>query len=317
MLALMLILHTDWRKRMSSFVILAVSSFTWVIAWSIRNRVIGGTATNRVLGWHPIKPSNWALAVDTLLEFLLPVSRWRREVPDSIFIVVLLLMGFAILLWTLYKGLPKFLKPAQVDMPDILPLTNSLYIVAYLLALITTMTLFDPATKFQVRILSPVYIPVILLAATLVTWLWNHKHNVWKPTIILLVSALFGTFSYGLSISLPDIQNAPGFASVAWREAKSIAALREYPADVLILTNEPGLVYFQAGHPAGVLPRPDEDLTKLKQAVLDGKVVIALFRVNVVDEEKLTFYYKLASGLYRREFARTWILSGFPTQETK
>jgi 4-amino-4-deoxy-L-arabinose transferase-like glycosyltransferase len=317
MLALMLILHGEWRKRISSFLILAAGSLPWVIAWSIRNRIVGGTLTNRVLGWHPITPANWLLAVETLSSFFIPISQWRRAIPVSIQIVALLLIALVILVWVLYKGLSRLFKPARVSIPEVLPLTNGLHTVAYLLALIVTMTLFDSATKFQDRILSPVYISIILLAVTTGSWLWSNKHRFWKPVIILVTIALLGMHTYGQYQAVPKFQNDPGFASVGWRYSKAIAALKEVPPDVLILTNEPGLVYFHTGRPTGVLPPPDADLTQIKQDILEGKYVIALFRVSRVSDRTLEFYYKFSLGLNRKVYGQTWILSAFPEQENK
>lgn len=317
MLALMLVLHADWRKRISSFLIVAASSFPWIIAWAIRNRIMGGTVSNRVLGWHPITLENWVLALNTLSEFLIPVAPWRRAIPNLAFAFVILFIALVIILWTLNKGLPHLFKPSQVDRPNELPLTNGLYIIAYLLSLMITMTLFDPATKFQVRILSPIYVSIILLAVTLAAWLWRSQHAAWRPVIILISIVFLGTFAYGQVKAIPVIQNDSGFASTGWRYSKAIMALNEMPPNVLILTNEPGLVYLHTGRPTGVLPRPGEDFTQVKQAVLDGDIVIALFRVNRADENTMAYYDDIGYGLYQTDYSRTWIFSAFPTQETK
>jgi len=58
-------------------------------------------------------------------------------------------------------------------------------------------------------------------------------------------------------------------------------------------------------------------MTEIKQAVLDGKIVMALFRVNIAANDRLSYYYELSSGLYINKYSRTWILSAFPEQETK
>ena len=196
-------------------------------------------------------------------------------------------------------------------------MANSLHIVSYMLALITTMTLFDPATKFQIRILSPIYISIFLLGITLAVWLWRKKNMIWKPIIIFFTVLMLGMFSYGQYKIIPKIQNDLGFADPGWQNAKSIVALQELPPDVLILTNEPGLVYFHTSRPTGVLPPPGSDMTQVKQAVRDGKIVIALFRVNRASDNTLKYYYEIMSGLYRTDLSRTWILSAFPEQETK
>ena len=51
MIAALLILHQSWRKRLKSVLILILSAGPWILGWSIRNRIVGGNLTNRVLGW--------------------------------------------------------------------------------------------------------------------------------------------------------------------------------------------------------------------------------------------------------------------------
>ena len=182
MIAALLILHEEWRERLKSVVILSLSAFPWIVAWSVRNRVVGGSSTNRVLGWHPIKPDNWELGVNTFAEFLAPLYSVRsmlKQIPAS-FEIILVLMGLSLLVWVLFKGWPYFSRPAHSVRPDILSFTNALYVIAYMSVLLLTMTLFDPATKFQVRILSPTYVSLLLLLMALGTWLWREKKLFWK-----------------------------------------------------------------------------------------------------------------------------------------
>ena len=53
-------------------------------------------------------------------------------------------------------------------------------------------------------------------------------------------------------------------------------------------------------------------MTEMKQAVQNGKAVIALFRVNQAQEDTIAYYYELGTGLYLTDFSRTWIFSAFP-----
>src|SRR5687768_9379394 len=50
----LLILHTNWRKRLTSVGIFLAGVLPWILGWAIRNRLVAENTTNRTLGWHPI-----------------------------------------------------------------------------------------------------------------------------------------------------------------------------------------------------------------------------------------------------------------------
>lgn len=311
----LLVLQSNWQKRITTAAILVASAIPWVLAWSIRNRIVGGTFTNRVLGWHPISIDNWNLGVSTFAQFLVPVNSWRKNLASipGIYEVLLLGIGFTLLVWVLHKSYLWLLRPSREDMPNPLTLTNGLFIVVYLFALVTTMTLFDPATKFQVRILSPTYIPLILLFVTFGNWLWNRKGKTIRSLILLVGVGFVGMFAYGQSITVQNLRRGGTvFASERWADSEAIADLNKLPEDVLILSDEPGLVYLYTGRPSGALPDAILDGSRLKSIILDGKVVLALFSVNTVDAETLKYYYDLGRGLYLHDYSSVWIFGAFP-----
>lgn len=315
MIAALLILHASWRKRLTSVMILALSALPWIVGWSVRNRVVGGSYTNRVLGWHPITFENWELGVKTFAEFLAPLRSVRKainQIPAS-FESILLLIGLVLLIWVLYKGLPYFFRPARAPRPEVLPFTHGLYVIAYMSVLVLTMTLFDPATKFQVRILSPTFVSLLLLLIALGTWLWRKKKIFWRSVILACVAALMFMFASSQVVAVEDFRKGgDAFAGERWFASEAIAALEQIPPDVLILSNEPGVVYLYTGRPSGVLPKSEPGISSIKQPVLDGEIVIVLFRVNRAVPETLDYFYQLGYGLYQTDFSNTWIFSAFP-----
>ncbi len=314
-IAVLLILHASWGKRLKSVIVLSLSAFPWIIGWSLRNRIMGGSFTNRVLGWHPVNLENWGLGVKTFMEFLVPLRSARKalgQIPASNEII-LIVIGVSLLVWVLYKGLPHFFRPAQAAKPDVLSFTNALYVMAYMSVLVLTMTLFDAATKFQVRILSPIYISLILLSMALGTWLWREKHFLWKPILVVCVAGGLVMFANSQVLAVQDFRKGGEvFAGEKWFDSDAIATLQQLPPDVLILSNEPGVVYLYTGHPSGVLPKTEPGISDIKGPVLDGKVVIVLFRVNKMDSKTLAYYHQLGSGLYQTDFSNTWMFSAFP-----
>lgn len=314
MLTGLLILHGNWRKRWQDAALVVLSAFPWMLGWSVRNRVLGGSFTNRALGWHPVSFENWELGVATLAEFILPLNLWRKWLLalPGLFEGFLLAVGLALLAWVVYKGAPRFLRPAQSAMPGVLSFTNGLYVLVYLAALVTTMTLFDPATRFQVRILSPIYISLLLLLASLGAWVWRRKTAAWRVAVVFLAIGVLSMFAYsqvhfaqGLHATGGALTSKKWFANVS-------AALEQVPPEVLILSNDPGVVYLYTGRPSGVLPREEPGISELKPYVLSGKIVVVLLRVNKADPTTLAYYYELGRGLYLTDLGNTWIFSAFP-----
>lgn len=315
MIAALFILHGNWRKRWQDAALVALSAFPWMLGWSIRNRVLGGSFTNRVLSWHPVSFENWELGVETLAEFIIPFNLWRNRLlaVPGLFGSLLLAIGLALFAWVVYKGAPRLLRPSRTAMPGVLSFTNGLYVIAYLAALVTTMTLFDPATRFQVRILSPIYISLLLLLASLGAWLWRRKTAAWRAAVVLLALGVLSMFAYS-QVRFAQGLHATGGALTGekWFAANVSAALEQVPPEVLILSNDPGVVYLYTGRPSGVLPREEPGISELKPYVLSGKIVLVLFRVNKAEPTTLAYYYELGQELYLNDLGNTWIFSAFP-----
>jgi hypothetical protein len=145
------------------------------------------------------------------------------------------------------------------------------------------------------------------------TWLWRTKHVIWKPVTFICAIGLLYLFGSGQEIAVQDFRKGgDAFAGERWFASEAIDALNEIPPDVLILSNEPGVVYLYTGRPSGILPKTEPGISEIKPAVLEGNLVIILFRVNKADGKTLHYYYELGRGLYLRDFSNAWLFSAFP-----
>jgi len=311
MVVILFIFNARWKKRFVDAVVLLISALPLILLWSYRNYAVTGNPTNRHLGWHPISLDNWRLGVETLSDFFMPVTQWRTsllEIPALAegFIIAL----FAILMfWVLRAGLPRFFAPQKTEQPETIPFFNGLYIFGYLSVLIMTMTLFDPATKFQVRIISPVYPSLILLLTSFIVWLFKKQTTIGKISAVVLAIFLLGISGSSQHAFARNLSRSGfKFASPNWYAADSIAYLRALPEETIVYTNEAGVVYLYTGRPANVIPKTKEGIQEMRKHVRRGEAVIALFRVNDVDKETFRFYYLvLGRRLYREDFSRDWI----------
>jgi hypothetical protein len=154
-----------------------------------------------------------------------------------------------------------------------------------------------------------VYASLLLLLISFIVWVFKKQATIGKFMAIVLVIFLLGIsafsqFGYVKNLSRSGFK----FASPNWYAAESIEYLRALPEGTIVYTNEAGVVYLYAGRPAKVIPKTEEGIQAMRRKVRRGRAVIALFRVNDVDEETFLFYYMvLGRNLVREDFSRDWI----------
>jgi 4-amino-4-deoxy-L-arabinose transferase-like glycosyltransferase len=290
------ILRTSWRKRLTSIGIFLAGFLPWALGWAIRNLLVAGTATNRAFAWHPITAENLQIGRYQVSQFLIPVEVWRQTLykqPYVIEALTALILG-AVLVWTLFKAWNYISKPRQAaalerggqETREIISFTVALFIFAYLASIVTTMTLFDAATKFRLRILAPVYVGLFILLVYAGIWLRNRNRLV----VIILTFVILGFSVYKQSITMEQwSRGGLGYASFQWYDSQAMAYLRNLPASVKIYTNEPGAVYLYVGRGAVILPYRydsargvalegfEDGVASMQTEINEGKAVLALF----------------------------------------
>lgn len=290
------ILRTSWRKRFTTIGIFLAGFLPWVLGWAIRNRLVAESATNRTFVWHPITTENLSIGRYEISSFLIPVEAWRREIfkqPYIIETLIVIILG-VVLVWTLFKVWNYISKPNQLaamgrggaPSRQVISFTVALFIFAYLAAILASMTMFDAATKFQLRILAPVYVSLLIWLVNAGVWLRNKN----RPIVIALTLIFLGFSIYKQSVTIPQWQKSGlGYASFKWYDSEAMAYLRDLPTDIKIYTNEPGAVYLYVERGAVVLPdrfdsatalaREDFEtgVTAMQAEVNAGRAVLALF----------------------------------------
>jgi 4-amino-4-deoxy-L-arabinose transferase-like glycosyltransferase len=297
-IVVLFILHNEWRKRLASAGIYLAGFVPFVLAWMIRNRIVGGTVTNREIGWHPITETNARMGIRTFSEFLVPISNWQLSLikVSGLFEGILIVLVLGLLVWTLKVGLPRFFQPEKNPRPEVISFLNGLYFFGYFLALIATMTFFDPATKFQLRIISPMLVSLVLLLAFGLKTVSGWGAGKWIALGLAVV--LFAVSAVGMGQSLTDLRRGGQvYANERWYDAPAIAELRKLPADVVIHSNQPGVIYLYVGRPGALLPKDEQSARDLQAEVLAGKAVIVIFKDANADEATQAYYEALGQGL--------------------
>jgi 4-amino-4-deoxy-L-arabinose transferase-like glycosyltransferase len=295
-LVAIVVLRSTWRKRFTSMGIFLMGFLPFALGWAIRNRLVAGNATNREFAWHPITADNITIGLRTFSEFLIPVEAWRQVIFKQTVILerlIVIVLG-AVLVWTLSWVWKYFLKPRQAselkrggkETREVISFTTGLYIFAYLASIVASMTMFDAATKFKLRILAPVFVSLLILLVALGISMRKKQ----RPLVIVATILIFGLSIYKQSVTVAHwSQGGIGYASFQWYDSEAMAYLRDLPHDVSIYTNEPAAVYLYVGRGVRVLPSRYDSATaqersgyeasimSLQNDIAQGKAVMALF----------------------------------------
>jgi hypothetical protein len=237
--------------------------------------------------WHPITAENLGIGRYEVSSFLIPVEAWRREIfkqPYIIEALIIIILG-VVLVWTLFKVWNYISKPNQLaamgrggkPSRQVISFSVALFIFAYLASILASMTMFDAATKFQLRILSPVFVGLLIWLVNAGVWLRNKNR-----AIVIVLTFLFLGFSvYKQSVTIPQWQKSGlGFASFKWYDSEAMAYLRDLPNDIKIYTNEPGAVYLYVERGAVVLPDRVDSATTLARDDFEVGVTAMQTEIN-------------------------------------
>jgi len=295
-IAAICILRTSWRKRFTSIGIFLAGFLPWSLGWAIRNQLVAENATNRTFVWHPITVENINIGRYEFSQFFIPVEAWRREIfkqPYIIEALIVIVLG-SVLVWTLLKAWTHISKPNQLPVlrrggkysREVITFTVGLFIFAYLASIIASMTMFDAATKFKLRILAPVFVGLFILLIYAGIWLRGKN----RAVVIVLTIIFLGFSVYKQSVTMTEWpKSGLGYASFQWYDSEALAYLRDLPDDVRIYTNEPGAVYLYVERGALVLPDRydsataqirdgfEEGVASMQAEINTGKAVLVLF----------------------------------------
>jgi hypothetical protein len=304
-LVAIIILRSNWRKRLTSIGIFLAGFLPWILIWALRNRIVAASATNRAFVWHPVAADNVEMGLRVFADFLVPVAAWHQAImkqPGFAEAMVIVILG-AVLVWVSAKAWTTIVKPRQAEAlkrggkesREVITFTTALYLFAYLAAILASMTMFDAATKFRLRILAPMLASLLILLVY--AGIWLRKRN--RPVVIALALVFLGFSFYEQSITVNTwAKGGTGYASFQWYDSEAMGFLRDLPADVMIFTNEPGAVYLYTGRGAYVLPSGydsaraefvpgfEEGVKRMQDEINAGRAVLALFDdgENIADE---------------------------------
>lgn len=221
-----------------------VSSLAGILpvgAYMLRNLLLNGQSTDRVLAWHPMSLGLWRAALSTVLVWFLPGRLVHgKEWLWLAAVTVLVLAGG----WLVY--LRRHLNRQALNRLDRAGLAPWLgvSILFYLVVLFFSRTFLDAAIPMDDRLLCPVLAMGLILITVVLAWLWKLP-STWVKGAVLLI--LIGILGVNLTRSLDTVrsyhENGRGYASARDPISETYAYLRRKP-DLPIYSNAPAALYF-------------------------------------------------------------------------
>jgi len=297
-----MLLENSWSARLTGLGAYVLAVIPLPLVWLVYNARRGEAMTNRGLGWHPVTGENLLLGVQNLSQWILPVG----EVPflNTLSIALLILLGI-LLLWGMFTQVPHLLvKGYSALKVHALLLTAAIFLFVYLLLVLFSITVFDPATKLQDRILVPVYLCMLFLFIALGHHLWQSKKTSSRLNVIIISTLMIGSWVQNLyqTIGLMQ-QDGQGYASRRIQESPVIRFIENMPDDISIYTDSPTAIYSATQRPSFAVPMELENgssqpyYAEINQQVREGSAILVLFEtVRYTDPVSEANYHYLTAG---------------------
>lgn len=289
-----------WRGRLIPLGLFLAGALPPMVAWFLRNKLAGGSATNRIFQFHPVAAETFKLGFYNTSQFLMPFAPWQQVLfKTGVVEWILAVLSLGLLLWLVIKSWKLVFHPPEKQ-DRFLAYATALYLFGYLGAVLFSMSFFDASTKFLPRILAPLYVSGLLLLVTFAAWAWQlpARFGLLARFIVPVLAVVTLAFSvYGTTLAVADFKTAgQGYASWKWHDSLVMATLKTLPPGIAIYTNAPPGVYLVTGRPSRVLPTPidpvdnlarkdyEQSLAQMRTDLLAGKAVLALFDTSTQED---------------------------------
>jgi hypothetical protein len=234
-----------------------VISFLPFIFWTIRNSWQTGTATSRMIAFHPVNSVQLLQLFNTVSGwFLLPQG--TSGIIKFIFLCIILVCLLAIVL-SITKN-----KNQTVKIPIFILIISS-FIFIYPTFLLISISIFDANTPLDDRILSPLFVSLIIVILYLINNLYDlHRENKIVINVLIITSIVVFIFNFynGISWLIHTNGNGLGFSSKDWHDSELISQIQGLPPDSVLYSNAPHAVYILTGKSVRALPNERFDTTQ-------------------------------------------------------
>jgi len=236
MLTLFLLEGGGRKRRVIDALIFGAIAALLPVGWYVRNQIVLGSATNRVLAFHPVTVSH-------LIDLAQVCWMWlgADEPRHMVLTFLAALIAFGVLIAALVVAWKR--RGGTADLAGAM----LIYIGAFGAMLVFSISFVDFSTPVDDRMLSPVYVAWLILAGCSIAQRREISGG-WRIAAACLGAALCIWAVVRSEMLVHQLwRDGGGFAQRSWRESAIIAAVKSLPADKIVYTNAPGAVYLLTG----------------------------------------------------------------------
>lgn len=238
----------SWRGKMRKGAIFGVISFLPFLTVCLRNRAMGGSATNRSAGVHLISINHLQDALTTIGTWFLPWRFCRWE--SGLLLSALLLVGVILLGRASYRSLTA--ESAEREKARLV-LLSSTFIGVYFLQLIVSISILDFSTPLDARILSPVEVCAILLLSVSVRF--SIRTKILSTCVTFICVGLLASSALRVIPMLGAKRlSSGGYRNPKWKYDPIVKYLEAFPQGRAIYSNKPEAIWILVGRGAQPVP---------------------------------------------------------------
>ncbi len=214
-----------------------------ISVWIIRNYVISGTLVG-------LRASSTNTLLENIGYFFNIIIPWYLPENNTIFYFSYI---FIIIAAWVYFGLYSAKSSIRAAIKLVTPIIIFILFYACLIVVSSTTTAYDQISD---RLLSPIYIPMVLIlfliSDKILSWLNKSFHPKYFTVLFVIGIGLLLTFPVRNTVGIIKMYtelSGWGYSSNMWRGSETIEYLREHElltGNFLLYSNEPGAVYLLA-----------------------------------------------------------------------
>lgn len=258
---IVLLLQTEikFKSKLVDISIYLISSGLPIGVWSLRNYLAAGSLTNRRVNYHAINPGNLYQGWETIKTWFIP-SQFVFDIFSGLFfIAAALVLIFSAWYW-LRRGrnASTLIGMDQSSIARDLIFVMLIFSLTYILSLIASLTYIDAATKLNNRILSPLYLAVMIILFLYCSRLGSSQ----RFALLSFYLLLLGFYCPQSLALIRDMRvEGRGFNSRQWEDAKTVAYVRSLPKDIVLFSNEVEPLEFLTGRNVWPIPEVMDSVT--------------------------------------------------------
>ncbi len=269
-------------------------AFAPTAIWFVRNVFATQHAHDRPFQPRAIGVDQVRAAVDAVSQWLLPV--WFNLRVRALWLV--LVVALAVVVWRRSAKTRAALAAPTRAFVEL----SVLSVAAYAGFVLVTMLFFDYEVNFDVRMMSPVYVIVVVTLAALAPHVVTRpRSRAMRTLATMLVASFLALAAYSVTHAWSSHRDPAQFAGARWQDARAWDVVASYPDSIPIYSAQPDVSEYFVGRGVQPLVAPDAalpaDALLLHYPGLDGAdastTAIEALHPRTVDSTDVVVVYEV------------------------